>query len=33
MEHDAAYRILDLVATCFSVAAFGAVSLTGFLRG
>ena len=33
MEHDAVYAVLDLIATCFSVAAFSAVSLTSFLRG
>jgi len=32
MAHDAAYAILDLVATAFWVAAASAVALTGFLR-
>jgi hypothetical protein len=32
MKHDAVYAALDLVAAGFSVAAFAAVSLTGFLR-
>jgi NADH:ubiquinone oxidoreductase subunit 6 (subunit J) len=32
MQHDAVYAVLDLIATGFSVAAFAAVALTGFLR-